>query len=127
MKKHIAKITTLSLLAAAVIAVPALSRAVDVTTNTPGSSGQTVTPKPQRHGVVPFHGKLAAVDANAKTLTVGTLTLQITAATKIIKNGQPATLSEGVVGESASGTYKKTADGKLEAITVHFGAKSTGA
>jgi len=28
-----------------------------------------------------------------------------------------------VVGEQVSGTYKKTDDGKLTAISIHFGAK----
>ncbi len=63
------------------------------------------------------------MDTSAKTLTVGTLTLQITSDTKITKDGQPATLSDGVVGEPVGGTYTKTADGKLNALIVHFGAK----
>jgi hypothetical protein len=49
--------------------------------------------------------------------------LQVTPDTKITKNGQPATLSDGVVGQPISGSYKKTDDGKLNAVTVHFGAK----
>lgn len=126
MKKYIAEITTLSLLAAAVIAAPALSRAADVSTNTPGPSGQTVTPKPGIHSVIPFHGKVTAVDANGMTLTVGTLTLQVASTTKISKDGKPAKLSDGVVGESVRGAYKKSEDGKLNAVTVHFGAKGEG-
>jgi hypothetical protein len=126
MKKHIAKITTLSLLAAAIIAVPMLSCAADVSTNAPGSSGQTVTPKPGIHSVIPFHGKVTAVDTNAMTLTVGNLTLQITSDTKISKDGKPAKLSDGVVGEQVRGAYKKSEGGKLNAVTVRFGAKSTG-
>ena len=64
------------------------------------------------------------MDTNAKTLTVGALTLQVTPDTKITKDGQPATLLDGVVGQPVSGSYKKTNDGKLNAVTVHFGAKS---
>jgi hypothetical protein len=122
MKKHIAKITTLSLLAAAIVAVPVLSRAADVSTNAPG----TVTPKHEIRGAIPFHGKVAAVDANAMTLTVGNLTLQVTSDTKIIKDGKPAKLSDAVVGEGVRGAYKKGEDGKLNAVTVHFGAKGEG-
>ena len=125
MKKHIAKITTLSLLAAAVIAVPALLCAADVSTNTPGSSGQTVRPKPGIHGI-PFHGKVAAVDANAMTLTVGNLTLQVSSDTKIFKDGKPAKLSDGVVGEQVRGAYKKGEDGKLNAVSVYFGDRGEG-
>ena len=122
MTKKIAKITTLSLFAAALVAMPVLSRAQD--NNAPASPNQTAPAKPKKHNNPPFHGKLGAVDTNAKTLTVGTLTLQITPDTKITKDGQPATLSDGVVGQSVSGSYKKTDDGKLNAVTVHFGAKS---
>ena len=58
------------------------------------------------------------------TLTVGKLTLQVTSDTKITKDGKPATLADGVVGEPVSGAYQKTADGKLNATTIHFGAKA---
>ena len=122
MTKKIARITTLSLLAAAVIAMPLLSRAADVSPNASG----TVTPKHEMRGVIPFHGKVAAVDANAMTLTVGNLTLQVSSETKITKNGKPAKLSDAVVGEGVRGAYKKSDDGKLNAATVHFGAKGGG-
>ena len=79
--------------------------------------------RPSPRNNPPFHGNLKAVDTSAKTLTVGTLTLQITSDTKITKDGKPATLADGVVGEPVSGAYTKTADGKLNAVVVHFGAK----
>ena len=47
----------------------------------------------------PFHGNLAAVDKTAKTIKVGESIYQITSETKIIKDGKPATLDDGVVGE----------------------------
>jgi len=122
MKKHIAKIATLSLIAAAVIAAPTLLRAADVSTNAPG----TVTPKPGIHGAIPFRGKVTAMDTNAMTLTVGNRTLQITSDTKITKDGQSAKLSDGVVGEQVRGAYKKSEGGKLNAVTVLFGAKGAG-
>jgi hypothetical protein len=119
MTKNISKITILSLFAAALVAMPVLSRAE--VTNAPAASDQTTQPKPKKNP--PFHGNLKAVDASAKTITVGTLTLQITSDTKITKDGKPATLSDGVVGEPVGGAYTKTADGKLNALIVHFGAK----
>ncbi len=122
MTRKIAKITTLSLFAAALVAMPVLSRAQD--SNAPASPNQTAPAKPKKHSNPPFHGKLSAVDTNAMTLTVGTLTLQVTPDTKITKDGQPAVLADGVVGGQVRGSYKKTDDGKLNAVTVHFGVKS---
>jgi hypothetical protein len=56
-------------------------------------------------------------------LTVGERTFEITSDTKISKDGQPAILSDGVVGEKVGGAYKKSDDGKLAATTIHFGDK----
>jgi hypothetical protein len=73
----------------------------------------------------PFHGKLAAMDKIAKTITVGKRTFQITSETKIKKAGKFATLEDGVVGEDVSGYVKPSAaDGKLVATTVNFGPKT---
>jgi Domain of unknown function (DUF5666) len=121
MKRQILKITMLSLFAAAIVAAPALLRAQDAGTNAPAAS----TPK-HRHGA-PFHGVVSALDANAMTLTVGKLTVQVTSETKITKDGKPATLADGAVGEPVSGYYKKDADGKLNAATIHFGGKKKAA
>jgi hypothetical protein len=122
MKKNISRITVLSLLAAALVAMPALSRAEGPGTNAPASSDPTHA-RPGKHGSLPFHGNLGAVDAKAMTLTVGTLTLQVTSDTVITKDGKSATLADGVVGDRVSGVYKKTDDGKLNAISIHFGAR----
>jgi hypothetical protein len=127
MKRTILKITALSLFAAAIVAMPAVACAQDATaTNAPVASDQPAPVKHKKHDAIPFHGKLSAIDTNAMTLTVGTHTLEITSETKITKDGQPAVLSDGVVGEMAGGAYKKGADGKLSATSVHFGAKSAG-
>jgi hypothetical protein len=123
MAKNISKIAVLSLFAAALVAMPALSRAEGTSTNAPASSDQTPA-KPKKHGNLPFHGNLSAVDTKAMTLTVGTLTLQVTSDTLITRDGKSATLADGVVGELVSGAYKKTNDGKLNATSLHFGAKT---
>ena len=119
MTNNISKITILSLFTAALVAMPGLSRAEG--TNAPESPDQTA--QATRKNNPPFHGNLKAVDTTAKTITVGTLTLQITSDTKVTKDGKPATLSDAVVGEPVGGSYTKTADGKLNAVTVHFGVK----
>jgi len=106
------------------VAAPAVTRAQDAT-NAPAAEAP-VKHKKSEHATVPFNGKLSAIDTNAMTLTVGARTFEITSETKITKAGQPATLSDGVVGEPVGGAYKKNADGKLSATSVHFGAKSDG-
>ena len=42
----------------------------------------------------------------------------------MFSNGEPAALSDGVVGEPVRGAYKKTEAGLLEVVTVHFGTKT---
>jgi len=128
--KNILKI---SLFAAAIVAAPVLSRAQDTTTPAspvaapaaPAAAPDQATPapaKPKKQGLV-FRGTISTIDTNAMTLTVETRTFDITSDTKITKDGQPATLIDGVVGEPVSGAYKKGDDGKLNATTVRFGAK----
>ena len=122
MKKHIAKISLLTLCAAAILVAPASSRAQDVSTNAPAA--EKTAPAKKRTGIATFHGSLTAVDTGAMTITVDSKTLQITSETKITKDGKPAVLADGVVGETVGGTYKKAEGGKLNAVTVHFGAKA---
>jgi hypothetical protein len=125
MKNHISKIMVLSLFTSALLLVPVLAHAQDANnTNAATSSDQTTSPKPAKHGIIPFRGKIDAVDTSAMTLKVGARIFEITADTKIFNNGEPATLSDGKAGEPVRGTYKKTEAGKLEAVTVHFGAKT---
>ena len=71
----------------------------------------------------PFHGKLAAVDKAGKSLTCGKSVYLITAETKITKDGKPATIEDGVVGEPVSGYVVPNKDGKLAAKTVRFWPK----
>jgi len=115
MKKHIIEILSFTLIGAALVAVPLSSPAQDTDTNAPAA-----TPPKHKHGM-PFHGTLDMVDTNAMTLTVGSRTFEVTSETKITKNGQPAILADGVVGQPVSGYYKQGEDGKLTASTVHFG------
>jgi hypothetical protein len=128
MKKHIAKFSMLTLCAAAILAVPALSRAQD-TTNAPVAAAQT--PPVKKHtaapsAALPFHGTLTAVDTNAMTLTVEKRTFDMTSETTITKDGKPAVLADGAVGDQVTGAYKKNAEGKLDAVTVRFSANTGG-
>ena len=126
MMKSVLKIGALSLLAAAIAGTPA--QLLAQSTNKPAADKKTAVakkePAAKKKGAHPFHGKLAAVDKIAKTIKVGESIYQITSETKITKDGKPATLEDGVVGEPVSGYVKPTEDGKMAATTVHFGAKA---
>ena len=121
---RISKITLLTLLATALVVLPASIRAQDTTAPKPGASDQTA-PKNKKHGA-PFHGKVAAIDAKAGTFTVGTLVIHVGADTKITKDNQPAALADLKVGEQVGGAYVKADDGQLNAAVVHIGAKAEG-
>lgn len=121
MKNNLAKIMLFSLVTAALIAVPAVSRAEDKPAVKPAAdAGQPAAKKRP----TPFHGKVAAVDAAAATVTVGKTTINITSETKITKDGKPATLSEIVVGDTVGGSYKKDDAGKSNATTLNAGEKA---
>jgi hypothetical protein len=116
MKKQIA---LFSLVTAALLAMPAISRAQDTTTNPPAAAA----PAAKKHALLPFHGKVSAVDATAGTITVGKLTINVTAdtkVTKVTKDGKPATLADFAAGELAAGAYKKDGE-KLNATVLHNG------
>ena len=117
MKRTILKLTAISLFAVAIVVAPAAE-----TTNAP-AAGQEAPAKHKKteHGTLPFRGKLSAIDKNAMTIAVGERTFEITSETKITKDNVPATLADGVVGEMVGGAYKKNADGKLSATSIHFG------
>lgn len=119
MTKSIIKLGLLGLLSAAIATVPLGVQAKD--TNAPNKTVKES--KSHKATKLPFHGKLKAVDKAAKTISVGEMTLQITSETTITKDGKPATLDDGVVGENVGGSYTKGEDGKLTAGKLHFGAK----
>jgi hypothetical protein len=108
------KLTFLACIAAALVAVPAVSRADDST------NAAAATPAPKKHSL-PFKGKVASVDPAAMTFTVGTMTIGITSTTKITKDGQPAVFSDITMGETVRGAYKKDDAGKLTASLVRIG------
>jgi hypothetical protein len=116
------KLPVLTLCVAVILAMPALSRAQDNST-TPSTNAPAATAPAKKHAGLPFHGNLVSVDTNAMSFVVGTHTITVTSDTKITKDGKPATLSDGVVGQPVSGYYKKGDDGALKATTVHFGVK----
>lgn len=123
MKKAILKITIFSLFAAAFVAAPTFAHA-QVTTN--ATAATATGKKAKKTALLNFSGKVTAVDTNAMTLTVGKHVIGINSETKITKDGKPATLADAIVGEPASGTYRKETDGKLNALTVNYTTKPAG-
>jgi hypothetical protein len=115
MKKNLA---LFALAAAALLAAPALTRAQDAAANSPA----TPAPAPKKHHGLMFHGKIAAVDTTAMTVTIGTKTYNITSGTKISKDGKPATLADFAVGDMVGGAYKMDGD-KLDATVLRSGGK----
>jgi hypothetical protein len=74
---------------------------------------------------IPFRGKIASVDADAKTFSIAgketTRMIRITDQTKITKQGAEATMKDVVADEEARGSYWKKEDGSLEARSVKLG------
>jgi len=118
MKKFI-QIGLVGLLAVVVVGTPLAMRAQS--TNAPEK--KVTTEKKASKKSLPFHGKIKAIDKTAKTITVGTEVIQITSETIITKAGKPAALVDAAEGDEVSGAYHKDAAGKLNAVSVRFGAK----
>src|SRR5271154_4992357 len=119
MIKSIGKISLAGILAALILGVPVRVSA-QAQEPAPASPAPAAPVKPK---AIPFHGKLAAVDKTAMTITVGTRTFMISSKTKLFKDDKPATLADGVVGERVTGSYIKGEDGKLTAKSVYWGGK----
>lgn len=122
--KNIIKLTTLSLLAAALTAMPMVSTAQDTTTNSMDSASSTNAAPvvKKKHTTLPFHGAIASLDASAGTFSVGELNFTVTSKTKITStNNVPATLADFKIGDKVSGAYRKAADGTLNVTMMHLG------
>jgi hypothetical protein len=113
------KLTTVTLLATAIMGLTTPTRAADSSTNGPAEKAKGDK----------FYGPITAVDTNAMTLTVNDQTFTVTAKTQmtLAKDGSAATLANATVGESARGSYTKRSDGKLEVTKVRFGKKTSAA
>jgi hypothetical protein len=77
---------------------------------------------------VPFRGKIASVDATAKTFSIAgkdaARVIKITDQTRITKQGAEATMKDVVADEEVRGSYWKKEDGSLEARNVKLGPLS---
>jgi Cu/Ag efflux protein CusF len=119
MIKSLRTMTLASLLAAVILAVPIHVSAQS--TNKPAATAPDAKARS-----IPFHGKLAAVDKTAKTITLDEKTkreFQVTSETRIMKDDKPATLDDATVGDAVRGSYRKGDDGKLTLRSLTIGAK----
>ena len=77
----------------------------------------------------PFHGTLDSVDTKEKTVTVKgkqkNRVILYTARTRVQKDGANAKIQELVPGERVSGSVRKNAEGKEEALTIRTAPKKT--
>jgi len=118
MKRTILKITAFTILAAAIVGTPALSRADD--------TNATAAAKSDTAGATKFYGTVTAVNTNAMTFTVSDQAYTVTGESQMTKDGKPATLADAVVGEPARGSYTKSSDGKFNVTKVRFGKPAGG-
>lgn len=122
MKKLLSSITIATLAAAVLLATPATSSAQDKGKDKAAEKDKGGEQK--KAGTLPFNGKAVAVDKAAKTIKLsgekGRM-VQVTATTKVLKEGKPAAFDDLKEGEDVSGGYKMSADGKMEATVLNIG------
>ena len=122
--KFVNRTMVCGLIAAALLAAPSSAPAQSTNKTTAEKKSEKKEAKDgEKKAAHPFRGKLAAVDKNAKTITVGKSVYHIISATRIKKGGKDATLEDGVVGEEVSGYAKPMDDGGMAASTLTFGPK----
>jgi hypothetical protein len=100
--------------------------AVITATVTLSASAADAKPADKKEAVpraIPFRGKIDSVDKTAKTIKVGERTFQVTADTRIMKAGKPATLDDATSGEEVGGAYREGADKKLNLVSLRVGAR----
>jgi len=89
------------------------------------SASSVASPGKQNARSIPFHGMVSAVDQSTKTFTIASKTtsrvFKVTDKTAVTKAGNPATKADIVENQEVSGSYRKNADGTLEAKTVKIG------
>ncbi len=124
MKRNIARIALLGLVAGAVAALPARSLA-QASTNKPPPVKKEATKGARKQGSTRLIGAVTEVDKNAKTLIVGNLKIEITSETKLTKNGKPAILDDVAKGDGVQGSYRKEGDRNI-GLTISIGPTGAG-
>lgn len=123
--KNSTRFLVAGLLTATMLIAPVAAIAQEKSEKPKPPAAGTDRPAPANR-TLPFRGKVAAVDKDAKTVTVGKQVFHVSTETKLTKNNQTATLADIVVGEVIAGNYTKADDGKLTAKMMRVGAKPAG-
>ena len=110
------------LLAASMFVGPVVAIAQENSQKPKTPAGGTEKPAPAAR-TIPFRGTVAAVDKDAKTVTVGERVFHISAETKLQKANQTVTVADIAVGDVVGGNYIKGDDGKLNAKMIRVGGK----
>ncbi len=94
-----------------------------------GAENKSVAPATKTEKGYPFRGKLKSIDRNAMTFTLAgkekDRVFQVTSETKFVRDGKTATLAQGVEGEEVGGYARNLEGGKIQALTVRFGAAAS--
>jgi len=106
-----------------IVAVIVAALAAVSTVSLNAADGKPAEKKDAPARAIPFRGKIAAVDKQAKTVKVGERTFQITADSKIARAGKPSSLDEATVGEDVGGSYREGADKKLNVVSLRIGPR----
>jgi hypothetical protein len=77
-------------------------------------------PPPDREekGVKSFQGRVGAVDASGRILTVEGTRMYVPDSTKLTKKGRPITIYDITVNDQVRGTSRRALDGTFETVTV---------
>ena len=84
--------------------------------------------KPAKEKTTTFSGKLGAIDKVMKTITLDDkkkTVIEVTSDSLVTKDGKPAIMTDGTIGEPVNGTAKTLADGKMSALLLNYGKKVT--
>jgi hypothetical protein len=65
-----------------------------------------------------FQGRVSSVDKSSQSVVVNGQTYHILASSQIKQNGQAASINDLAAGEQVSGQYKKSAENRLEVLTM---------
>ena len=107
----------------AILTVIALSSLTNSAPALPTGQPGLLAAKDKAEKGEPFKGKVEAVDAEAKTLTVDAVVMTVTDTTKITKTGKEIKLADIKVGDQVHGKAHKTAEGKTTAIKIEVGGE----
>lgn len=121
MKTSLTANIALSLLAATLLLGPASGFAEEKKSDKPApkkSESAEAAKKP-----APFRGKVTALDATARTFTIGKRVFHVSEHTQISRDGNPATLSDIKIGEAVTGSARKGENDQIHAVSVYIGGK----